>query len=129
MKRIYLILAAIALFAAATATAATSGRAAEPTAPSFPGGEANFTAFVDSVMVYPPEAASLEIEGVVEVSFIVEPDGSHSGYRIVRPIDPYLEKEALRIAGLMPRWIPAEADGIPVEASASIRVIFRLPEE
>lgn len=129
MKAIYKILAAMAILMVAGTHAASAVRSADTSAPAFPGGTERLTAFIDSVRTYPTESAALHIEGVVEVSFTVAPDGSHSGYRIVRPIDPYLEKEALRVASLMPKWIPATADGIPVEAEASIQVIFTLPDK
>lgn len=97
--------------------------------PTFPGGADRLTAFVDSMLVYPRQAAMRNIEGVVDVAFIVLTDGTPTSFRIVRQIDPYLEKEALRIARAMPLWIPAEADGQPIEAPATLRVVFRLPDE
>ena len=47
--------------------------------------------------------------------------------KVVRGVDPYLDKEALRIVGLMPKWKPGELDdGTKVAVRFTIPVMFRL---
>ena len=46
--------------------------------------------------------------------------------KLVRSVDPYLDKEALRIVGLMPKWKPGELDdGTKVAVRFTIPVMFR----
>lgn len=43
-------------------------------------------------------------------------------------IDPDLEAEAIRLVKAMPAWTPATQNGTPVDATADITVVFRLPD-
>ncbi len=43
-------------------------------------------------------------------------------------IDPDLEAEAIRLVREMPKWIPADNNGAPVDATANVVISFRLPE-
>ncbi len=66
------------------------------------------------------------IQGLVNVSFVVEKDGSISGAKVTRGVDPSLDKEALRIIRSMPRWTPGKQDGKPVRVKYTIPVRFKL---
>ena len=46
---------------------------------------------------YPEQALDHEIQGRVVVRFVVERDGSVSKPEVMRPIDPALDKEAVRV--------------------------------
>ena len=102
---------------------------AQTVKPSFPGGENALTEYVNKHIEYPKAAISNSIEGTVTVEFTVKADGSISGARIVRPIDPDLEKEALRIVNGMPRWNAGSDGGKSVDAIVVLPVKFRLPKE
>lgn len=115
-----IITAAVAASMAMTASAANI--------PTFPGGDDALAVFLQQNIQYPAAAAENGIEGVVHVGFTVLKDGSLKNPKILRPIDPDLESEALRIVNSMPAWIPADADGKPVEAPAKVTITFTLPE-
>lgn len=102
---------------------------AQDTAPSYPGGKEAMDQFIVSNMIYPAQAKTNGIEGVVDVSFVVHKDGSIGTIKIVRLIDPDLEQEAIRLVKKMPEWTPGTHDGTPVDAPAQIEVVFELPEE
>ncbi len=77
---------------------------------------------------YPPNAKKNRIQGRVIIEVIIEKDGSVSHPFILKGIDPELDKEALRLASIMPKWeSPAKLDGIPVRAPETVEVYFGLP--
>lgn len=96
--------------------------------PSFPGGESALKKYLDENVRYPAIAMDNGVEGIVVVGFIVTPDGSITNSKVLKFIDPELEKEALRVVNGMPAWIPADKDGSPIEAPAEVSVPFLLPD-
>ena len=94
--------------------------------PHFPGGAASLMQYLSENIKYPILAQKKGISGRVVVSFVVEPDGSLSEVRVVRSVDPILDKEALRVVRDMPHWIAGRQDGKPVRARYNIPVSFRL---
>ena len=94
--------------------------------PHFPGGAASLMRYLSDNIKYPILAQKKGISGRVVVSFVVEPDGSLSEVRVVRSVDPKLDKEALRVVRDMPHWIAGRQDGKPVRARYNVPVSFRL---
>ncbi len=94
--------------------------------PEFPGGQAAMMKWLSKNINYPPIAAENNIQGRVMVSFVVEPNGSISNVKIVRGVDPNLDKEAMRVVGKMPKWKPGMQTGKPVRARFTLPVQFRL---
>lgn len=94
---------------------------AEGLKPSFPG---NLFEFIASNLQYPPELAENSISGKVIIKFFVTPSGCCCLFRIMRSVDPYLDREALRVLKLMPAW---EWEGRPKQGVWQlVPVIFRL---
>ena len=56
----------------------------------------------------------------------INKDGSISGAKVVRSIDPDLDKEALRVINSMPQWKPGMNKGEIVSVKYTIPVMFRL---
>ena len=97
--------------------------------PEFPGGMQELMSFITKKIQYPKEIAQGEagIQGRVIVQFIVDKDGNIVNPKVVRGVDPYLDKEALRVVNSMPKWKPGElADGTKVAVYYTIPVMFRL---
>lgn len=94
--------------------------------PSFPGGEEAMKKYISENTRYPEISREMGVEGVVTIGFIVEPDGSIKDAKVVKPVDPDLEKEALRVVNGMPAWEPAQKEGTPVEAPSKVDVPFIL---
>lgn len=94
--------------------------------PSFPGGQGALEEYLAKNTRYPDIAKENGVEGIVPVGFIVLTDGNLTQIKVIKFIDPDLEKEALRVVGTMPVWIPAEKDGHPIEAPAKVEVPFIL---
>ena len=94
--------------------------------PEFPGGDKALTAFLLKNTVYPESAVDNGIQGRVMVNFVVERDGSVSGVEILKGGDPALDKEALRVVKLMPKWKPGRQQGKAVRTRFRVPVVFRL---
>ena len=66
------------------------------------------------------------IQGRVTVSFIVEKDGRVSNVRLLRSVQPLLDKEAVRVVKSMPKWSPGKQNGKPVRVRFNLPVMFKL---
>ena len=94
--------------------------------PSFPGGSQKLKEFIEENLRYPKELEETCVQGRVIVRFVVERNGKLSNVKVVKSVHPVLDKEALRIVKLMPRWIPGRQNGITVRVKFYIPIIFRL---
>ena len=94
--------------------------------PSFPGGDEALTKFLSENIVYPKQARKSNIEGRVMVGFIVEPDGEITNVKVFRSIDPILDKEAIRVIKMMPKWNPGKQRGKAVRVQYQIPITFTL---
>ena len=66
------------------------------------------------------------VQGRVIVQFVVNTDGSIVEPVVMRGVDPYLDKEALRVIKMMPKWSPGKQRGKPVRVKYTVPVMFRL---
>ena len=94
--------------------------------PLFPGGDAALLKFLSQNVKYPDIAVENGITGKVTVNFVVNKDGSVSDAKILRGVDPALDKEALRVIYSMPKWKPGKQSGKPVRVSYSVPINFML---
>ncbi|KGN83136.1 hypothetical protein HW49_00480 [Porphyromonadaceae bacterium COT-184 OH4590] len=95
--------------------------------PSFPGGEDARLKWLQDNLVYPSQAAEANIQGLVQVGFVVEKDGSITDVKIVKGVHSLLDREAIRLVKSMPRWIPGKQNGNTVRAyfTQPIRFILK----
>lgn len=94
--------------------------------PEFPGGIVEFMKWLTRNLRYPPIAQQQKIQGKVVVSFIINKDGSIASPHIVTSADPILDREAMRVVKMMPRWKPGMEDGKPCRTMFAIPVNFQL---
>lgn len=94
--------------------------------PSFPGGDLACMEWLRDNIKYPAEAIEKWIEGRVIVTFVVTKDGKITNAEVVRPADPLLNEEALRVLRFMPDWIPAKRNGQNVDLQYTLPLTFRL---
>ncbi len=95
----------------------------------FPGGMQALMNWLAGHLAYPEEAWKNNIQGRVIVQFIVNADGSVSEARVVKSVDKYLDAEALRVVGMMPKWIPGKNAGKVVQSYFILPISFKIPEE
>jgi len=91
--------------------------------PAFPG---NLNQFLRDNIHYPTVAQENGIQGKVIVQFVVEANGSISDVRVVRSVDPSLDKEAVRVVKSMPKWSPGKQNGQAVRVRFTLPVNFKL---
>lgn len=94
--------------------------------PEFPGGMVEFMKWLTKTLQYPPTAKVQKIQGTVMVQFIIGADGSVSNIKIAKAADPLLNREALRVAGMMPKWKPGQQNGKPCRTLFEIPIVFSL---
>ena len=95
--------------------------------PGFAGGSSDlFREYIAKNLRYPDIAAENGIQGRVFVNFVVEADGKVSNVRVVRGVDPALDKEAVRVVESSPKWNPGKQRGRPVRVQFTFPIIFVL---
>ena len=94
--------------------------------PSFPGGNQALLKFIDDNIQYTKEMDETCVTGRPIVSFTIERDGSITNAKIVKSLHPLFDKEALRIVGLMPKWIPGKVNGDTKRVKYHLPIPFRL---
>ncbi|MDR0659180.1 MAG: energy transducer TonB [Mediterranea sp.] len=94
--------------------------------PQFPGGNAALMQFLSKNIKYPTIAQENGTQGRVTVQFVVNRDGSVVDPVVVRGVDPYLDKEALRVISQMPKWKAGMQRGKAVRVKYTVPVMFRL---
>lgn len=94
--------------------------------PSFPGGPSALMSYLSSNVKYPVVAQENGVQGRVVVSFVVERDGSITDVKVVRSVDPSLDREATRVVKSMPNWNPGKQNGSAVRVKYNVPVSFKL---
>lgn len=96
--------------------------------PEFVGGLMELYKYIAYSVKYPIEAMENGIQGRVFVAFVIEKDGSISSVKVLRPVNPLLDAEAVRVVASMPKWIPGTQDSKPVRVSFTVPISFSLRE-
>ena len=97
--------------------------------PEYPdGGMAGLMEYFKKNMRYPEAAKEAGMQGRVTVQFIVNKDGSISGAKVLRSVEPDFDAEAIRLVNAMPKWKPGMQDGKPVAVKYTVPVKFMLDE-
>lgn len=94
--------------------------------PEFPGGMAAFVKWLTDNLRYPALAQRQNIQGRVVVTFIINRDGSTSDLKIAKSVHPMLDREALRVARMMPNWKPGVSNGKPCRTLFAIPIEFKI---
>ena len=90
--------------------------------PAFPSGISGLSKFLNENVS--PSVLEKGLHGRVFASFVVEKDGSLSDFKIVKSVDPDLDKETLRLLKSMPRWSPGTINGEPVRVRYTVPVTY-----
>ena len=89
-------------------------------------GDLELYRYISSSIRYPVIAQENGITGKVFVSFIVGKDGGISNIKLLRGVDPSLDKEAMRVIKTLPKFKPGMQRGKPVKVSYSTVINFVL---
>ena len=93
------------------------------TPPQFPGGDVALMEFLKKEVRQPDEAK--DVKGRVVIRLTVESSGELTHFEVLRSVHPALDKEALRVAKMMPKWIPGRIYGKLVTSRCCIVVAFK----
>ena len=95
--------------------------------PKFNGGDQNeFSKWVAKNLEYPEIAKENGVQGRVTLQFTVEKDGSVTKVKVLRGVDPSLDKEAVRVVSQSPKWKPGKQRDRAVPVTYTFPVIFQL---
>ena len=95
--------------------------------PSFMGGDANaFSKWVNERLEYPEIAKENGVQGRVVLQFTVGADGKLSNVKVLRGVDASLDKEAVRVVSMSPKWTPGKQRDRAVKVTYTFPVIFQL---
>lgn len=96
--------------------------------PSFQGGMRGLGEYLGRTLRYPPQARERNISGQVKVGFTVSTSGELLNIRVISGPDDELNREALRVVRLMPRWVPGVQFNRPVKVAYVLPVNFQLSQ-
>lgn len=97
------------------------------TKPSFMGGDANqFSKWVATRLVYPEIAKENGVQGRVMLQFRVEADGRVTNVKVIRGVEPSIDKEAVRVVSSSPKWSPGKQRDRAVPVTYTFPVYFQL---
>ena len=91
--------------------------------PQFPGGDVALMEFLKKEVRQPDGAK--DVKGRVVIRLTVESSGELTHFEVLRSVHPALDKEALRVAKMMPKWIPGRIYGKLVTSRCCIVVAFK----
>ena len=94
--------------------------------PQFPGGDRELLSFIAKNLHYPTIAQENGIQGKVFVRFVVSATGDVKDVKVMRSLDPYCDKEAIRVIQSLPKWIPGRQNGRNVPVYYTVPITFKL---
>ena len=94
--------------------------------PEFPGGELALLKWIAKSVKYPTLAQENGVAGRVHLNFVINETGGIDNIIVTRGVDPYLDREAVRVIKQMPKWKPGKQRGKAVKVSFSLPINFQL---
>ena len=95
--------------------------------PEFQGGNLDyFVKWVNDNLVYPKSAKDNGIQGRVTLEFVVHSNGKLADVKVLRGVEPELDKEAVRVVSESPLWTPGYQRGVPIAVKCTISVVFQI---
>ena len=93
---------------------------------TYPGGEAALLKFIGQNLKYPAIALEQELQGVVNLRFRVESDGSIGNIKIEKSLSRECDQAAVEVVKKLHRFTPAKQQGHPVPVWFRLPIRFRL---
>ncbi|MEL6558563.1 MAG: TonB family protein [Bacteroidota bacterium] len=82
-------------------------------------------AYLRSSLIYPLAPPADTIEGVVEISFVVDRLGEIKKPTILTSMGELFDAEAIRVISNMPKWNPARVNETPLSTKKQIAIQFK----
>lgn len=97
-----------------------------PVMPEYCGGEQAMFKFLSKELEYPEIPRTNGVSGTVYVEFVVGKDGKLRDAKVKRPVDPWLDAEALRVAKMLECFEPGMQGGKLVDVYFILPIRFSL---
>jgi TonB family protein len=94
--------------------------------PQYPGGMDALYNYVMSEIQYPKEARVAGIQGLVQVQFVVEKNGTLSNVRVIDGIGAGCDQEAIRVVKNASTFTPGSQRGKTVRVQMTMPILFKL---
>ncbi|MBI1289426.1 MAG: TonB family protein [Flavobacteriales bacterium] len=94
--------------------------------PNYPGGEGKLLSDLTNRTEYPQIAKDMGTTGIVYVSYVVDKEGNVVDVRVARGVDPFLDKEAVRVVKTLKGYKPGKQRGRPVSVQFTVPIRFVL---
>jgi TonB family protein len=78
---------------------------------------------------YPQEAVEKNIQGVVQIGFTINEDGTVSDIKSLRKIDPLLDNTVIEIIKKSPKWTPGKHKNEVAKVAYQAPVVFKIDSE
>ncbi|MCQ2251128.1 MAG: energy transducer TonB [Bacteroidales bacterium] len=92
--------------------------------PEFPGGDMEMRKFIATNIKYPEQALNEGISGTVYLRFVVDIDGSVTAVEVQKGVHEALDKEAVRVVELLPKFKPGMQRGQNVKVALVVPIKF-----
>lgn len=92
--------------------------------PVFKGGMKKFYSYLSSHIKYPPSCYKAGIQGVAQMRFTIERDGTLTDIKVMNAIHPDMAAEATRVMKESPKWEAGKMRGEPVRVAYNIPLSF-----
>lgn len=92
----------------------------------FMSGTKDLAKYIQSNLSYPEDAYRNGIEGLVEIEFTVEKDGTISNIKTVKGVTPEINAEAERLVANFPKWKPKEINDEKVRSNVHLPIRFEI---
>lgn len=97
--------------------------------PEFPGGGMpKLMEFIQNNLQYNKAKDGNSIKKRVIIQVIIDKDGTVTNPIIIRGVNPTLDREALRVVKIMPKWKPGSQHEVPVKVKFTFPVTFEIPQ-
>ncbi|OWP77171.1 hypothetical protein BWK62_07905 [Flavobacterium oreochromis] len=92
--------------------------------PVFPGGNNELMKFIGKN--FSPPSDENFAGGILQVTFIVETDGSISDIKVINDLGYGTAQEIVRVLHTCPKWTPGDQDGKPVRVLFTLSVTIKV---
>ena len=92
--------------------------------PAYPDGLPGLTRYLSRTLRYPATARRVRMQGEVVIGFTVDEQGAVADAKVLKPLFPDCDEEALRVVRSMERWQPGRVKGRPVPVDYSLPLRF-----
>src|SRR3546814_2942765 len=96
--------------------------------PRPPGGMQSFMKYIAQNYDYPQRAIEAGVNGMVQVAFVVERDGSLTDMKIVRDLKHGTGEAAIRVLQSSSKWSPGVQNGRPVRVAYTLPIRLNLQQ-